>query len=527
MIFNNKNRKAHRHLVIKTVLILAVSLTSACSQNNNIREEKPIAKQLPNIVILYADDLGSGDLGSFSQRSKVPTPNLDKLASQGLSFTDAHSSSGICSPSRYALLTGQYHWRKFHDIVKAFGDSVFAPEQLTLPEMLQQKGYTTAAIGKWHLGWDWNSVRKQGVPSDGVEPKDFNWNKAIENGPTAHGFDYYFGDNVINFPPYVWIKNDRVTQIPNTMVDGTLWKNKEGKMRYREGPMVSGWNPYENIPTTTQKGIDFIAEKSKHEQPFFLYFSYPSPHAPIIPNDEFDNTSKAGPYGDLIVETDDSIGQLLAAIDKAGIADNTLIIFSSDNGPENFAYLRDEKFDHWSSYPFRGLKRDTYEGGHRVPMIVRWPNHVQANSKTNELVSQIDLMATIAEIIDFSLPNNAAEDSFNLLELWTGQSSSSPRHAMVHNTTAGKFAIRSDEWTLIDAPSGNQNGNLARFNYANWQQKHGYQSDDNEKGQLFDMKNDSEQRFNLIEKHPEKAHQLRELLEQIKSQGWSAPRLSK
>ncbi|MEP4889927.1 MAG: arylsulfatase [Aliiglaciecola sp.] len=522
-----RNWKNHTPVLLKGLLTLAITLTTACSQDKNATEEQPIADPLPNIVILYADDLGAGDLGSFNQRSKIPTPNLDELANQGLSFTDAHTSSGICSPSRYALLTGQYHWRKFHDIVKAFGDSVFDPEQLTLPEMLQQKGYTTGAIGKWHLGWDWNSIRKADAPSDGVKPADFDWNKAIENGPTAHGFDYYFGDNVINFPPYVWIENDRVTKVPDTMVDGTLWKNKEGKMRYREGPMVTGWNPYDNIPTTTQKGIEFITEKSKHDQPFFLYFAYPSPHAPIIPNDEFDNTSRAGPYGDLIVETDDSIGKLLDTIDKAGIADNTLIIFSSDNGPENYAYLRDEKFDHWSSYPFRGLKRDTYEGGHRVPMIVRWPNRVKANSKTDELVSQTDIMATIAEIVGFNLPDNAAQDSFNLMKLWTGQTSVSPRGTMVHNTTAGKFAIRKDKWTLIDASSGNQNGNLARFNYANWQRKYGYQTDDNKKGQLFDMQKDPEQRFNLIDAHPDKALQLREELEKIKNQGWSAPRLNK
>lgn len=177
---------------------------------------------------------------------------------------------------------------------------------------------------------------------------------------------------MINFPPYVWIENNKVTQVPDTMVDGTLWKNKEGKMTYRTGgPMVTGWDPYENIPTTTQKGIEYITQQAKEDKPFFLYFAYPSPHAPIIPNDEFDNSSKAGPYGDLMVETDDSIGKLLAAIDKAGISKNTIVIFSSDNEPENYAYLRDEKFDHWSSYPYRGVKRDIYQGDHRIPMIGR------------------------------------------------------------------------------------------------------------------------------------------------------------
>lgn len=483
------------------------------------------AASAPNIVILYADDLGAGDLASFNKKSKIPTPNLDQLAAQGMRFTDAHSSSGICSPSRYALLTGRYHWRKFHDIVKAFGPSAFSPERLTLPEMLQAKGYTTAAIGKWHLGWDWNGIRKEGRPKNGVTPNDFDWSKSIPDGPLAHGFDYYFGDTVINFPPYVWIENDKVLQTPDTMVDGRLWKNKEGKMSYREGPMITGWNPYENIPTTTKKGVEYITEKAKGDKPFFLYFAYPSPHAPIIPNDEFDNTSQAGPYGDLMVETDDSIGLLLKAIDKAGITDNTLVIFSSDNGPEHYAYLRDEKFDHWSPYPYRGVKRDIYEGGHRVPMIVRWPKNIKANSKTDQLVSQIDLMATLASVVGYELDDKTAEDSFDLLPLWTGKNQEPIRHSMIHNTFADKYAIRSGNWTLIAANNGNENGQLKRFNYAQWQKKHGYQDDDNALGQLFDMKNDSAQRTNLINKKPEKAKELNALLQQIRQQGYSAERL--
>lgn len=480
----------------------------------------------PNIIILYADDLGMGDLGSFNKKSKIPTPNLDKLAAQGMRFTDAHSSSGICSPSRYALLTGRYHWRKFHGIVKAFEPSVFDAKRLTLPEMLQQKGYTTAAIGKWHLGWGWDAIRKANRPKNGVGPDDFDWSKRIPDGPTTHGFDYYFGDTVINFPPYVWIENDKVLQVPDTMVDSSLWKNKEGKMEYRKGPMITGWDPYENIPTTTQKGIDYITKQAKTKQPFFLYFAYPSPHAPIIPNDEFDDTSNAGPYGDLVVETDDSIGKLLNAIKKAGIENNTLVIFSADNGPEHYAYLRDENFDHWSSGDFRGLKRDIYEGGHRVPTIIRWPNHVPENSQTNELMSQIDFMATIAEIVGFNLPDDVAEDSYNLLPLWLAESERSSRRSLVHNTFKDNYAIRSEGFTLINAKSGNQNRRMERFNYAAWQQKHHYVSDDHKSGQLFDMKSDSTQRKNLIDRHPKKAKELKRLLKQVIEQGYSSSRLN-
>jgi len=491
-------------------------------------ETQPSTQQ-PNIIILYADDLGMGDLGSFNKKSKIPTPNLDQLAAQGMRFTDAHSSSAICTPSRYALLTGRYHWRKFHGIVKSFDPSAFSAKRLTLPEMLQQKGYSTAAIGKWHLGWDWDAIRKDGAPKDGVTPNDFDWGKSIPDGPLAHGFDYYFGDTVINFPPYVWIENDKVTKVPDTMVDETLWKNKEGNMEFRKGPMITGWNPYENIPTTTKKGIEYINKHANDANPFFLYFAYPSPHAPIIPNDQFDDTSEAGPYGDLVVETDDSIGQLLLALKRAGIEDNTLVIFSSDNGPENYAYLRDEKFNHWSSSPYRGLKRDLYEGGHRVPMIVRWPNNVPSNVKTDELISQIDIMATLASLIGFELPVDSAEDSFNQLPLWIAKTKLSSRSSLVHNTFAHKYAIRSDDWTLIDHETGNgiPTKNLVRFNYSDWLDKHGYESDDHVKGQLFDMKNDSEQRNNLIEKYPNKVIKLRKELEKIKEQGWSAPRSSR
>ena len=477
----------------------------------------------PNILLLYADDLGYGDLGSYNTQSKIPTPSLDRLADEGMRFTDAHTSSGICSPSRYALLTGRHHWRKFHSIVHAFGPSKFDPERLTLPEMLQQKGYTTAAIGKWHLGWNWDVIRTPGRSPDGVGPDDFDWSKAIPNGPLDHGFDYYFGDSVINFPPYTWIENDRVLKVPDTMVDKDLWVIKEGNMEFRPGPMVTGWNPYENIPTTTQKGVDYINEHAKGGKPFFLYFAYPSPHAPIIPNDRFDNTSKAGPYGDLVVETDDSIGQILKALETAGIADNTLVIFSSDNGPEHYAYQRDATYDHWSSYPLRGLKRDIYEGGHRVPMIVRWPGNVAAGISSDGLVSQIDIMATIAALVGFELPDNAAEDSHDLLPLWRGETGTSPRSVHIHNTFEGDYAIRHGDWTLV----ANETGYKIKDKHKEWEIRHGYQSDEDPRGQLFEIKNDIGQRHNVIEQYPEKAAELVKLLQQIQDQGYSAPRLRK
>ncbi len=487
------------------------------------------AAQRPNILILYADDLGYGDLGCYNPKSQIPTPHLDRLAAGGIRFTDGHSSSGICTPSRYALLTGRHHWRDFHGIVKGMGESVFKPGRLTLPEMLKKKGYRTAAIGKWHLGWDWQAIRKPGVKMEGqgryktYAHDAYDWTKAIPDGPLAHGFDHYFGDTVINFPPYAWIENDRLVKAPDTMMDTSKWKKiKEGNWECRPGPMCSDWDPYQNIPMTTQKGVDYIKAQEKTEQPFFLYFAFPSPHAPIIPNDAFDGKSKAGPYGDLVVETDHAIGRLLAALDESGQADNTLVIFSADNGPEYYAYAREEKLGHRSAKPLRGLKRDIYEGGHRVPYVIRYPGIAKAGSTCTSLVSQIDIMATLASVVGFDLPaENAAEDSHDLLPLIKG-AVASVRDTHVHNTFKDQYAIRHRDWLLVAAESGYARGRR----HGGWEKKHGYEADDGQAVELYNLRKDIGQRHNLAEKHPEKVKELGELLEKIRKQGYSAPRLA-
>ena len=490
------------------------------------------AKQ-PNILILYADDLGFGDLGCYNPKSKIPTPNLDQLAKVGMRFTDGHSSSGICTPSRFSLLTGRHHWRDFHGIVNAFGGSVFKPERLTLPEMLQEKGYHTAAIGKWHLGWDWDAVKKPGAKAREVTqgkrkkrqfgPEDFDWSKPIPDGPLAHGFDHYFGDTVINFPPYCWIEDEKVVTPPDAIMDTSKLKPiKEGNWEFRPGPMISGWDPYENIPTTTKKGVEYIKAQAKTEKPFFLYFAYPAPHAPIIPNDAFDGKSKAGPYGDLVNETDDSIGQLLKALKDSGQAENTIVIFTADNGPEHYAYARDEKYDHWSAHPLRGLKRDIYEGGHHVPFIIKYPGVTKAGSVNETLVSQIDFMATIASVVGFELPEkNAAEDSHDLLPLLKGDAKS-VRTTHIHNTSKGRYAIRDGDWVLVDTKSG-----YVSRRDKNWEKKHGYPEEESREPKLYNLKKDIGQRNDVAAKHAKKVKEMQALLKKIREQGYSAPRLAK
>jgi arylsulfatase A len=481
-----------------------------------------MAQPLPNVVILYGDDMGIGDLGVNNPDSKIPTPNLDRMAAQGMNLKDGHASSGICTPSRYALLTGRAHWRDFHGIVGAFGRPVFKENQLTLPRMLTEKGYSTVCIGKWHLGWDWNALRKPGTESDSIQPEDFDWNLPIPGGPLAVGFDRYFGDDVINIPPYTWIEDDRIFQAPDVLMDTDLWMPiKEGRWECREGPMVSDWDPYEVMPTLTRRSVDFILSRKDQTQPFFLYHSFPSPHAPIIPNDEFDGISQAGPYGDFVYETDDAVGQILRALEEIGQADNTLVIFSSDNGAENYAFERDQKYDHWSSAPFRGRKRDIYEGGHHVPTIIRWPGVIQPGTVSTSLFAQTDIMATVAAVVGYELPTDSAEDSFDFLPYLKGETSSGPRTAMVHNTSRDKYAIRDGDWLLIDAPTGY----TSRPPPDEWYFKHGYTTGDDLPVELYNLKADLGQRHNLAAGHPERILEMRALLQQLREQGYTAPRL--
>ena len=482
----------------------------------------------PNVVILYADDMGYGDLGANNPDSKIPTPNLDRLAAEGMRFTDGHSSSGICTPSRYALLTGRRHWRDFHGIVNAMGSSVFKPDQLTMPGMLQKKGYTTACIGKWHLGWDWDAIRIPSSKTSSGEQRgkrngheDFDWSKPIPGGPLARGFDYYFGDNVINFPPYAWIENDKVTRVPDSTLDPDKIKQqtKEGNWEVRPGPALADWDFYQVLPTLADKGVAWIEARKDSEEPFFLFFSFPSPHAPIIPNDEFDGKSQAGPYGDFVYQNDHICGRILDALEKAGKAENTIVIFTADNGSEYYAYARDEKYGHWSSGPFRGLKRDIFEGGHHVPFLIKWPGKIKPGGVSDALISQTDIMATLAAELNYELPSNSAEDSFNFLPYLSGDATEAPRKTMIHNTSARAFALRDGDWVLINSKSG-----TARKEPKAWLEKHKTPAESQSVG-LYNLKDDPGQRNNLAAKNPERVAEMQKRLKQIRSGKHTAPRL--
>lgn len=477
----------------------------------------------PNIVILYADDMGFGDLGIQNPDSKIPTPHLDQLAREGARFTDAHSSSGICTPSRFALLTGIQHWRRFHNIVGALGKPVFNNDDVTMATMLRDQGYATACIGKWHLGWNWDAIRKPGAPPMRNSHDDFDWSKPVPGGPLDRGFDHYFGDAVINFPPYAWIEDDKLLRAPDsdltmkTLVDPA----KEGRWEARPGPALSDWDFYKVLPTLTEKAVEYVRSRKGAETPFFLYVPFPSPHAPIIPNDQFDGTSKAGPFGDFVVETDDACGRIIAALEEIGATSNTIVVFTADNGPERYAYARDEKFDHWSSGPFRGLKRDIYEGGHRVPTIIRWPGVLEPGSVCDALFSQVDLMATIASAVGYELPDHAALDSHDFFPFFTRKTETAPRRSHVHNTQKDHYAIRDGQWLLIDAKTGYVSGVDKE-----WEKRHHYPTDKSSPVELYDMESDPGQRTSLASDHPDIVKKLQALLATIRSDGHSAPRLA-
>lgn len=461
------------------------------------------SNQRPNIIFILADDMGYGSVKANNPKCPIETPHLDRLVGEGMNFTDAHTDTSVCTPTRYGLLTGRYSWRSGlkSGVLWRFFPSLIEPETVTVAEMLRDQGYQTAMIGKWHLGIDFINKEGRTLAEEReigqehfVNCADFkavdlkvNWraldfSKPYRGGPVDHGFDYFFGENLPNFPPYAFFENDRLT------ADPTVEKPRE--MFGLPGPMVPGWKLEDVLPTLTEKAVQYVAENANSEKPFFLYFALPSPHTPIVPSEEFTGKSGINEYADFLIETDWSVGQVLSALDKADIADETLVIFSTDNGTA-YGDKRVQALRHQLDHQFKGSKRSIYEGGHRVPYIVRWPGVTPKGSTSDATIGLNDFMATMAALIGAELKDHMAVDSNNILPLYKGETRPEDP-AVIHHDFDGSYAIREGDWKLVFA----LNRKAGTF-----------------KRELYNLKDDVKETRNILREHPEVAAQLEQLFE--------------
>lgn len=471
----------------------------------------------PNVIYILADDLGYGDINCFNPEGKIPTPNIDQMAEHGVMFTDAHTSSAVCTPTRYGILTGRYNWRSSlkSSVLSGYSTSLIQPNRTTVASLLKTQGYTTGFVGKWHLGWDW-AIKKE-------DPKhhrnnlsalpEIDYSREIENGPVSHGFDYSFGFcGSLDMPPYVYVENGLATMTP---AKSTVSVDEKGF--WRVGPTSDDFNHATVLQDLTDKAVGFIDRQAKEKTPFFLYFPLPAPHTPILPTTEFLGKSNTNMYGDFVMQVDDVVGQIREALERRGIRGNTILIFTSDNGCSPRADFEElAKVDHTPGYHFRGNKADIYEAGHRVPFVVEWPMGAAAKSKVKHTICTTDLFATCAELTNYQVKDNEGEDSFSMLPLIQGKQVETFRDYTVHHSINGSFAIRKGDWKLCICP-GSGGWSYPRPETIRKEQL------DLPAMQLFNLKEDIGETKNLIDIYPEKALELKKALAQIILNGRSTP----
>ncbi len=472
-----------------------------------------VHEPLPNIVFILADDLGYGDLSCLNSKSAIKTPNIDRIGNEGIIFTDAHSGSAVSTPTRYGILTGSYSWRSSlkKGVLDGYSGALIDSSQTTIASMLAGRGYQTGCIGKWHLGWQWNNIEK------GIDSIDYS--APIRYGPVDIGFDYFFGISAsLDMPPYIYIENSlpvpgtfRITVGNNAPVgdsryDGSYW---------REGITGSDFDHNDCTPLFFSKAQEFIRAKAASEKPFFLYLALPSPHTPIVPSDEFRNSSGINPYADFVKEIDSYVGGLLGEIENSGEGENTIVVFTSDNGCSpwaDFSTLADH--GHNPNYIFRGHKADLYEGGHHIPCMIKWPAFIQKTGVASQTFCLNDFFATFASISGHRLADNEAVDSYNFLPVLTDPSYSGIiREATVHHSINGNFAIRRGKWKLLLSPGS-----------GGWSfPRPGREETGLPPVQLYDMENDPGEQNNVYLQHPDIVNELTLLLDRYKNEGRSTP----
>ncbi len=467
----------------------------------------------PNIVFIMADDLGYGDLSCYGAE-KVRTPEIDSLARDGVLFTDAHSPSAVCTPTRYGVLTGRYCWRTQlkHDCLFGHDPLLIEQDRMTVASLLKTAGYATACIGKWHLGF-------------GRSHPD--WNGELKPGPLEVGFDYYFGIPVTNAQaPYVYVENHRVVGLDPK---DPILLGPDSKTNVMEGGKAARYKPEELALTNTGKAVAFI--ERNRDRRFFLYFTPSNVHGPYTPNPRFRGTSECGVYCDFIRELDWSVGEVLRTLEKCGLRENTLVVFTSDNGG---LYYRDAyNRGHRPNLDLLGQKTDAWEGGHRVPFLARWPRKIEAASRSNQLICLVDFMATAAAIAGVALPADAAPDSCNVLPALAGRPAEPVRRAAVILASAeGMLAVRQGEWVLIlGRGSGGSTTDYGRHygmrleelgrSTTGWAMKGMGPDPSLPRGQLYNLAADRGQAENVYAEHPEIVRRLSELLMTYRARGRS------
>ena len=492
-----------RQKVLTIVILLHTLAGGACAER-------------PNIVLIYTDDQGYGDASCLNPESRFSTPNIDRLAREGLTFSDAHSSDTVCTPSRYGLLTGRYAWRTTlkRGVYGSEKECLIADRRMTISSLLGDHGYATAIVGKWHLGMDFPGERG-----------NRDWSQPVTDMPLDKGFDYFYGIPAsLNFGILAWFEGRHATVPP------TLYTQKKPNAiaisDYRIRP------PYESavddLGTTNQLGVvkgklevaeDFVdaecltkftdkaiawiksrAEAARAGQPLFLYLPYTSPHKPVIPIERFRGRSRAGAYGDFMIETDWHVGRILDLLDRENLTGDTIVVLTSDNGPENTWRERAKRFSHRSNHIFRDGKRSIYEGGHRVPLVLRWPNQVPAGSVCDHPVCQTDLLATFAEILGAELPHTAGEDSSSLYPLMKDPGALAIQHPpIIHHSNRGRYAIRAGDWKLV------------------------MQSKRVKHRELYDLRTDPGESNNVADQHPDLVSRLTKQISEIIRNGRSTP----
>lgn len=466
--------------------------------------------QKPNIIYILADDMGYGDVSYLNEKAGFKTPHIDQMCEEGLHYTDGHASSAVCTPSRYSILTGRYNFRsslKEH-VLNGFGTPLIEEGRKTIGAYLQEKNYKTACIGKWHLGLQWQL-------NDTDNSESIDYTKPLINTPLEHGFDYFYGISAsLDMAPYVYVENRQVTAIPDREVDsGVDTAEPLFKKWYRPGLAGSDFVHEDVLPNFTARVLDQI--EAYKDDPFFIYFPLTAPHTPILPTKAFQGKSGTNEYGDFVLMCDDIVGQINHKLKELDIDQNTIVIFTSDNGCSPMAnYPELAQFGHNPSYIFRGTKADIYEGGHRVPLVIKWPASISGGRKTDQPVCLTDFYATVADIFEDEIEDHVAEDSVSNMPIWLDETDGKPvREALVHHSINGSFSIRKGKWKLEMCPDS-----------GGWSMPMpGTMPENAPKIQLYNMEKDVREQYNVYKAYPKVVKELRSLLITYIVDGRSTP----